>query len=97
MNFQKNFRECLRNFQKNVVNETEFILEIQKFPDVVDYYLIEDFKERERVEKLLKSIFDNSEPLGFVVNNIHSEDLFLKKLHLEIKKVLSKPVQLLLF
>lgn len=95
--FQKDFRERLKYFQKSIGHETEFIIGIEDFHNQLDYYLIEDRAERERIETLFKSIFYNCEPWDFVENDPHPEELFLSRLHPKLKKALSKPVQLCLF
>ena len=97
MEFQKDFREKLKRFQKDVCSDTEFVTEIQNFHDCLDYYLIEDSAEEKRMEKLFEDIFSNCEPWYFVEYDIHREDLFLTKLHPKLKKALSEPVQLCLF
>lgn len=97
MEFQKDFREKLKIFQKEVRSDIEFITGIQNFHNYLEYYLIDDFAERSRIEKLFKDIFSNCEPWYFVEYDIHREDLFLTKLHPKLKKALSEPVQLCLF
>lgn len=97
MEFQKDFREKLREFQQEVSCDHEFMQRINCFTDELDFYLIDDRGERERIEKLFKDIFSQSEPWNFIEYETPREEIFLKKLHAKLKKVLLKPVQLCLF
>jgi len=97
MEFQKDFREKLREYQKTISSETEFIMGITSFCDSLNFYLIDDSKERERLENLFKDIFSNCEPWSFIENDPHPEEVFLKKLHPKLKKALGSSVQLCFF
>lgn len=96
--FQKDFRKKLNLFQSKTTDENYFINNIKSFYDELDFALIKDYAEREKIEKLFFSIFKEiSEPWGFLYFNDHDEVLYLKKLHSDLKKTLSKPIQLCLF
>jgi len=95
--FQRGFRKELRNFQKEVGCDTQFIQEIQDFHNRLDFYLIKERYEQEKFEKLFKDIFSYCEPWGFIVYDTHPEEVFLEKLHAKLKEELSRPVQLCLF
>jgi len=97
MEFQKHFREALREFQSGIVEENEFIRRVQDFYTELNFYLIQDRGEREKLECLFKDIFPQSEPWRFIIHDAHPEDIFLEKLHAKLKKALAKPVQLCLF
>ena len=97
LEFQKDFREKLKKFQKEVSCREEFVNRAMSFHKELNYYLIEEDYERERIEELFKGIFSQCEPWTFLEYNPHPEQLFLEKLHVKLKKVLSKPVQLRLF
>lgn len=97
MEFQKDFRERLKTLQKHVNYEHEFIDKVMSFHNQLDFYLIKNRNEMQRLEDLFKDIFNQSEPWHFIVNETHPEEIFLTKLHAKLKKTLSKPVQLCLF
>ena len=97
MEFQKDYRKKLKEFQKTIASEKSFIDHITSFHNSLDYYLIKDSRERERVENLFRDIFSDCEPWHFTECEPHPETIFLKKLHVKLKRVLSKPVQLCLF
>lgn len=96
MEFQKDFRNKIKDLQNNVSEENYFINKVNQLYFELDYSLIED-DDRERLEILFKDIFSQAEPWTFIVYDIHPEELFLAKLHVKLKKKLSKPVQLCLF
>jgi hypothetical protein len=95
--FQKDFRRRLKDFQRNVTCDMEFVQEVQEFHNKLDYFLIKDNREMERVEKLFKDIFAYCEPWYFLDFDTHPEEIFLEKLHIKLKEKLSNPVQLCLF
>ena len=97
MAFQKDFRKKLKQLQKEVSCADEFVFKLESFCDELDFYLIEDRHERERLENLFKNIFSNSEPWYFIEHETHIEEIFLEKFHSKLKEKLSKPVQLCLF
>ncbi|MFA5067633.1 MAG: hypothetical protein WC466_06295 [Candidatus Izemoplasmatales bacterium] len=99
--FQKDFRKKLRSLQNDsfsVKKPDDFIItNILSFHSVLNYDLILVESERDKIKLLFSSIFENSDPwLNFVYFQ-HAEELFLEKLHKQIKKSLKKPVQLCLF
>lgn len=97
MAFQKDFRKKLKQLQKEVSCADEFVFRLKSFSNELDFYLIEDRYERERLEKLFEDIFSNSEPWYLIEHETHNEELFLEKFHYKLKEKLSKPVQLCLF
>jgi hypothetical protein len=97
MEFQKEFREKLKEFQKQVCTSFEFIDRAQSFNKELDFSLIKDNSQREALEEFFEDIFSQSEPWNLINFDIHPEDAFLEKLHAKLKKTLSAPVQLCLF
>ena len=95
--FQKDFREKLRNLKDEIANDIDFSQRITSFHEELNFYLINDTNERERIENLFKSIFSNSGPWNLICYDIHPEDAFLERLHAKLKDKLSKSAQLLLF
>ena len=95
--FQKDFRKKLKEFQNNVDDKHHFIDLTQSFHNELDFYLIENVKERREVEKLFERIFSQSEPWNFICSNAHPEEIYLKNIHKKLQKTLKKPVQLCLF
>jgi len=97
MEFQKDFRLKLREFQNEVISENTFVNGFNLIYDKLDFHLILDKYERKRLENLFKDIFSQSEVKQFLFNEVHPEEIFLKELHSKLKKTLSKSVQLCLF
>ena len=96
LEFQKDFRSKLRQLQKEISSDTEFIQKIATFHAKLDFGLIKDRQASNEMEDLFTSIFKQSEPWRLIYYEIHPEDIFLSKLHAKLKKTLSKPVQLCL-
>lgn len=97
LEFQKDFRKRLKECQKTISDNRDFIDSILSFYEKLDYYLIKDIKERRKVENIFKDVFSNSEPWYFVEHKTHPEEIFFTKLHQKLKSKLSKPIQLCLF
>jgi len=96
LEFQKDFRRKLKQLQKEVGDDVEFIQKVSAFHTKLDFSLIKDRQESNAMEDLFASIFKQSEPWRLVHYETHPEDVFLSKLHSKLKKSLSKPVQLCL-
>lgn len=96
LEFQKDFRKKLKQLQKEISCDTEFVQKVQNFNTKLDFYLINGKKECNAMEDLFTSIFRQSEPWRLIHYEIHPEDVFLSKLHKKLKETLSKPVQLCL-
>jgi hypothetical protein len=96
MEFQKDFRKKIKKLQNEVSCEAEFIEKIDSFYWELDFYLIKDETEKERVRALFSSMLAHVPSREFIKNKTSKEDIFLEKLHKKIKKALSKPVQLCL-
>ena len=97
MPFQKHFRKELKNFQRNICSDRQFIDELGSFPDCLDFFLIENKNEMQYVETCIKKCFSVSEPWDFINHKESLENIFLNKFHKKLKKHLKKPVQLSLF
>ena len=89
LDFQKDLREKLSNFQKNCeeINSDRYFVESFDFNvgTMPDFYLIEDRWERERIERDFKGI---SEPWHFIQTKESQEAKWLKSLHFKIKRKL---------
>ncbi len=57
--FQKDFREKLNSFLDGIINQNHFIYEFDSFINSLDFYLIEDRFERDRVESDIKDILQS--------------------------------------
>lgn len=88
MEFQKNMREVLKNFQETCEehNDKNFFVStfFSNFINRLNYYLIDNRYERNRIEESFNSI---SEHWYFIVDKPSKEYQWLKKFH---KKLISK-------
>ncbi|WP_407533797.1 hypothetical protein [Elizabethkingia miricola] len=57
--FQKDFREKLNSFLDNIIDQNHFVYEFDHFIDSLDFYLIDDRYERERIESDIKDILQS--------------------------------------
>ena len=92
MEFQKNLREVLNTFQRECEERptNDFFVSAWhcSFIESLNYYEIEDWRDREKV----KNEFDNiCEQWNFIVEKESPEYLWLATLHKKLKKLLSKP------
>ncbi len=93
MEFQKDMREKLNEFQHQIESDQSQELFVYKFPqfiDNLDYYLIEDspvysYHTRNSLEREFKNI---SECWGFIQTKVSAEHHWLENLHNKIKKKL---------
>lgn len=84
--FQKDMRYKLNDFQTECYDERQFVQMFTNFCDhVLDYSLIDDWYD----EKEIKSSFTGiCEPWNFIVNKPPRENIWLEKLHVKLKKEL---------
>jgi hypothetical protein len=91
LEFQKDFRKKLNNFQKNCeyMNSDKFFINNFDFNigTMPSYHLIEDRWERERLENDFKNI---EEPWHFIETKESEESKWLKSIHFKIKQKLLK-------
>lgn len=91
LEFQKDLREKLKNFQDNCeeINSDRYFVESFGFNvgSMPNFYLIDDRYERERIEKDFNNI---SEPWHFITTKPSKESLWLQSLHTKIKKRILK-------
>ena len=91
LEFQKDLREKLKNFQDNCeeINSDRYFVDSFGFyiGTMPDFYLIGDRYERGRVEKDFNNI---SEPWHFIATKPSKESLWLQSLHTKIKKRILK-------
>lgn len=88
MNFQKDMREHLRDWERDCVNEHDFVgcwNDFMKY--TLDYYLIEDKYDREHVEKSFNGI---EEPWSFIAYKTPREHIWLENFHKKLQKFLNK-------
>jgi hypothetical protein len=87
LDFQKDLREKLSNFQTNCeeINSDRYFVDSFDFNvgTMPDFYLIEDRWERERIQRDFNNI---SEPWYFIQTKLSEEAKWLKLLHSKIKK-----------
>lgn len=57
--FQKDFREKLNSFLDGIIDQNHFVYEFDSFINGLDFYLIEDRYERERIESDIKDILQS--------------------------------------
>lgn len=90
---EKEFQSELRYQLKEMEDEgfesvDHFISSINRFSDDLNYYLINDRHDRERIKKLIKDSLN--EPWYFIVHDEHRQNIYLTKLHKKLVKVLKK-------
>ena len=87
MAFQKDFREKLKDWERDCNSEHEFVNDWDNFMKyTLEYYLIEDKYERESIENTLTGI---GEPWNFISYQEPRENIWLEKFHEKLKKFLS--------
>lgn len=87
--FQQNLRDNLKELQDNgFVNVDHFMGQITRLIDNLDYYLISDRFDRERVKEAIKTAL--SEPWYFIYHEEHKQITYLKNFHVKLVKKLKK-------
>ncbi len=93
MDFQKNMREVMKDFQEacEEANSEEYFVNAfsSQFVSRLDYYLIKNRHECDVWENNFKGI--SCEPWHFIQTNKNSQCIFLQGLHAKIKLELQKP------
>lgn len=85
MEFQKDMRERLREFQQECADERWFVENFSYFMSNLNYYLIEDSYAREELKNELTSI---EEPWSFICTKYSRKAHWLMELHKQLKKKL---------
>ena len=87
MEFQKDMRESLNNFQRDCYDERQFVQDFDHFCKyTLNYYLIDEY-DRKHIEESFTGI---CEPWIFIVNKPPRENMWLEKLHKKLKRELKK-------
>ena len=87
MEFQKDMREKLKNFQNNCESAHYFVDHFySSFIRDLDFSLIKDKYDANDIKEEFEGI---SEPWNFIVETENQEYIFLQKLHQKLKKKLS--------
>ena len=95
--FQKHFREELMSLQNRVLCVNNLSTSFIGFSGTLNFSLIKDKDERQSICNTIENIFHSFDILSCVAYDMHPEDVFLVKLHKDIKLILKKPIQLCLF
>ena len=86
MEFQKEMRRELRNWEKDCGSEHEFVNHWDNFMKyTLDYYTIEDRYDREQIESALTGI---CEPWHFIAHCPPRENIWLENFHKKLQKFL---------
>jgi hypothetical protein len=94
MEFQKDMREKLNDFEREFQGEDEFIRGIENLVEwELNFYLIEDRHDRESIKKNLEDVLC-SEPWYYIEYDNPHEHKYLEKLHKKLKKIIKKQQQL---
>lgn len=92
MEFQKDFREKLKQFEENCTelnSEQYFVDQFNYyFSTLPNFHLIKDQWDQEEIENDFSSI---SEPWHFIDTKESQQTKWLKNLHKKLKKELTKP------
>jgi len=88
MEFQKDMRERLKDFERKIYSQEHFVHEWDNFVKYsLDYYLIEDKYDRDSIEQEFNGI---CEPWHFIETEEHRENIWLNKFHKKLVKELKK-------
>jgi hypothetical protein len=88
LEFQKDMREKLNDFQNEIYTDYQFAEEWNSLVDYrLDYYLIEDRFDREEIESAFKGI---CEQWYFIEYETHPENVWLNNFHKKLVKYFNK-------
>ena len=86
MEFQKDLREEINNFEASCCSENQFVGDWDYFVKYnLNYHLIDNEYDRKEIESLFNNI---SEPWSFIEYKQPHEHIWLEKLHKKLKKKL---------
>jgi len=88
MEFQKDMRECLNDFEREIYSPEQFVNNWHSFAEyTLNYYLIDDKYDRKEMESNFTGI---CEPWYFIVTEERRENIWLDKFHKKLVRTLKK-------